>query len=112
MFWARRHARKEDVDVPTSAQTMAAQRAAITEWRQSHGERFAELKAITQPTLVVNGHNDIMVPTINSFKLSQEIPNTQLIVYPDSGHGSLFQFPQLFVTHAQIFLNGLAAIGC
>jgi pimeloyl-ACP methyl ester carboxylesterase len=107
VFWARRHARKEDVDVPTSAQTMAAQRAAITEWRQPRGdrERFEELRAITQPTLVVNGNNDIMVPTLNSFTLSQKIPNAQLIVYPDSGHGSLFQFPELFVTHATIFLD-------
>jgi pimeloyl-ACP methyl ester carboxylesterase len=106
MFWTRRHARKEDVDVSTSAQTMAAQRAAITEWRQPRGERFAELKAITQPTLVVNGHNDIMVPTINSFTLSQKIPDAQLIVYPDAGHGSLFQLPELFVTHGRIFLDG------
>ena len=104
-FWARRHARKEDVDLSTSAQTMAAQRAAITEWRQPRGERFAELKAITQPTLVVNGHNDIMVPTVNSFTLSQKIPNAQLIIYPDSGHGSLFQFPELFVAHTKIFLG-------
>jgi len=112
IFWARRHARKEDADVSTSAQTMAAQRAAITEWRQPRGERFAELKAITQPTLVVNGNNDIMVPTINSFTLSQKIPNAQLIVYPDSGHGSLFQFPELFVTHGRIFLDGpFAATG-
>jgi pimeloyl-ACP methyl ester carboxylesterase len=108
-FWARRHARKEDVDLSTSAQTMAAQRAAITEWRQTRGERFAELKAITQPTLVMNGHNDIMVPTINSFTLSQNIPNAQLIVYPDSGHGSLFQFPELFVAHGRIFLDGIYA---
>jgi pimeloyl-ACP methyl ester carboxylesterase len=106
MFWARRHTRKEDVDVSASAQTMAGQRAAITEWRQPRGERFEELKAITQPTLVVNGHSDIMVPTINSFTLSQKIPNAQLIIYPDSGHGSLFQFPELFVTHATIFLDG------
>jgi pimeloyl-ACP methyl ester carboxylesterase len=111
-FWARRHARKEDVDMPTSAQTMAAQRAAITEWRQPRGGRFAELKAIIQPTLVVNGHSDIMVPTINSFTLSQNIPNAQLIVYPDSGHGSLFQFPELFVTHGRLFLDGpFAATG-
>jgi pimeloyl-ACP methyl ester carboxylesterase len=108
-FWARRHARKEDVDLSTSAQTMAAQRAAITEWRQTRGERFAELKAITQPTLVVNGHNDIKVPTINSFTLSQNIPNAQLIIYPDSGHGSLFQFPELFVAHGRIFLDGIYA---
>src|SRR5258705_7301345 len=105
MFWARRHARKEDVDVSTSAQTMAAQRAAITEWRQPRGERFAELKAINQPTLVVNGHNDLMVPTINSFSLSQNIPNAQLIIYPDAGHGALFQVPALFVAHAEMFLD-------
>src|ERR1700688_2988378 len=104
-FWARRHARKEDVDVPTSAQTMAAQRAAITEWRQPRGERFAELKAIEQPTLVVNGHHDIMVPTINSFTLSQNIPNAQLIIYPDAGHGALFQVPELFVAHAEMLLD-------
>jgi pimeloyl-ACP methyl ester carboxylesterase len=109
VFWARRHARKEDVDVPTAAQTMVAQRAAITEWRQPRGERFAELEAITQPTLVVNGNDDIMVPTINSFTLSQKIPNAQLIIYPDSGHGSLFQFPELFVTHGRIFLDGVSA---
>jgi pimeloyl-ACP methyl ester carboxylesterase len=88
---------------------MAAQRAAITEWRQIRGERFAELKAITQPTLVVNGHNDIMVPTINSFTLSQKIPDAQLIVYPDAGHGSLFQLPELFVAHGRSFLDGSLA---
>src|SRR3984957_7047733 len=89
----------------TSAPTMVAQRAAITEWRQPRGERFAELKAIQQPTLVVNGHNDIMVPTINSFTLSQNIPNAQLIIYPDAGHGALFQVPELFVAHAEMFLD-------
>jgi pimeloyl-ACP methyl ester carboxylesterase len=88
---------------------MVAQRAAITEWRQPRGERFAELEAITQPTLVVNGNDDIMVPTINSFTLSQKIPNAQLIIYPDSGHGSLFQFPELFVTHGNSFLDGVSA---
>jgi pimeloyl-ACP methyl ester carboxylesterase len=104
-FWARRHMRKDDVDPPTSAQTMAAQRVAITEWRQPRGERFAELKAIKQPTLVVNGHHDIMVPTINSFTLSQNIPNAQLIIYPDAGHGALFQVPELFVAHAEMLLD-------
>ena len=109
-YWARRHMRKKDVDPPTSAQTMAAQRAAITEWRQPRGERFVELKAIKQPTLVVNGHNDIMVPTINSFTLSQNIPNAQLIIYPDAGHGALFQVPELFVAHAEMSLNGSGVI--
>jgi pimeloyl-ACP methyl ester carboxylesterase len=104
-FWDRRHLRKNDVDPPSSPQTMAAQRAAITAWREVRGERYSELKNIGQPTLVVNGNHDIMIPTINSFTLSQEIPRAQLIVYPDSGHGSLFQFPELFVAHGRMFLD-------
>ena len=92
-FWERRHQRTIDVDPPTSQQTMQAQMAAIVDWKQPHGEPFAELKTITQPTLVVNGRRDIMVPTINSYHLAQNIPGAQLIVYPDSGHASLFQYP-------------------
>jgi len=46
-----------------------------------------------------------MVPTINAFMLSQHIPNAQLIVYPDAGHGALFQYPELFVAHTKIFLD-------
>ena len=105
-FWERRHLRTIDVDPPSSPETMAAQIAAINDWRQVRGQRYAELNAIQQPTLVVNGKRDIMVPTVNSFILSQGIPNSQLIIYPDSGHGSLFQFPELFVAHARMFLDG------
>jgi pimeloyl-ACP methyl ester carboxylesterase len=105
-FWDRRHLRTDDVDPPSSPQTMKAQRAAITAWREVRGERYSELKNIEQPTLVVNGSHDIMVPTINAFTLSQGIPRAQLIVYPDSGHGSLFQFPALFVGHCKMFLDG------
>ena len=105
-FWERRHERKTDVDPPSTAQTMAAQRAASTEWRQIRGERFSELKDISQPTLVVNGHHDVMIPTVNSYTLSQYIPRAQLIIYPDSGHGVAFQFPELFVAHGRMFLEG------
>ena len=69
-FWDRRHQRK-DADPPSSIQTMKAQQAAIMEWREPRGERYADLKTIKQPSLVVNGNDDIMVPTINSFTLSQ-----------------------------------------
>jgi pimeloyl-ACP methyl ester carboxylesterase len=79
--------------------------AAIMEWAEPRGERYADLKRIKQPTLVVNGNDDIMVPTINSFMLSQHIPNAQLILYPDSGHGALFQYPELFVEHTKLFLD-------
>jgi len=93
-----------DLDPPTSPQTAKAQYAAILEWRQIKGERFAELKAIKQPTLVVNGVNDIMVPTtINSSILSQQILRAQLIVYPDAGHAAHYQYPELFLKHSKLF---------
>jgi pimeloyl-ACP methyl ester carboxylesterase len=84
---------------------MKAQLAAIAEWREVRGERFGELERIAQPTLVVNGNRDRMVPTINSFTLSQHIPDAQLIIYPDSGHASHFQYPDRFLTHARLFLD-------
>ncbi len=105
-FWERRHRRTKDVDPPTSPQTMAGQGAALTEWWGSgRGERFAELSSITQPTLVVNGNNDVMIPTVNSFTLAKYVPNATLIVYPDSGHASQFQYPETFVAHASTFLD-------
>jgi pimeloyl-ACP methyl ester carboxylesterase len=104
-FWERRHRRTVDPDAQTTRQTFEAQRAAIIEWATPHGEPLHELASITAPTLVVNGSHDIMCPTINSYVLAQRIPNAQLIIYPDSGHGSLFQYPETFVAHVAEFLD-------
>jgi pimeloyl-ACP methyl ester carboxylesterase len=52
---------------------------------------------ITHPTLVINGSNDVIIYPVNSFILQQNLPNAQLILYPDSNHGSQCQYPALFV---------------
>jgi pimeloyl-ACP methyl ester carboxylesterase len=62
---------------------------------------------ITQPTLVVNGNNDMIVYTVNSLILQQNLPNAQLILYPDSSHGSQYQCPALFVADVTRFLDAV-----
>jgi pimeloyl-ACP methyl ester carboxylesterase len=47
-----------------------------------------------------------MIPTIIAYTLSQNIPDAQLIIYPDSGHAAIFQYPELFLRHAELFLDG------
>lgn len=69
--------------------------------------KFNLLKDIKAPTLVTNGHTDVMSPTPNSFSLQQKISNAQIIFYPDSGHGHLFQYPELYTQHLELFLNDL-----
>ena len=104
-FWKRRHTRV-DQDVASSATAMRAQAAAIAQWGVVPGtDRCSQLKKIIQPVLIVNGSNDIMVPSINSFILQQHIPNAMLILYPDSGHGAIFQYAELFVSHVRLFLE-------
>ena len=57
------------------------------------------------PVLVVGGNHDLIIPTVNAFVLAQHLPNAQLILYPDSGHGFLFQYHSLFSQHATLFLE-------
>lgn len=104
-FWERRMERAEDRDPPTAPMGIMAQQLAGRDWLEPHGERFADLAAITVPTLIVNGTRDVMLPTINSFHLQQYIPDAQLVIYPDAGHASQFQHPDLFLKHARIFLD-------
>jgi pimeloyl-ACP methyl ester carboxylesterase len=97
--------RKEDLDPPAEPEVAANQMAAFREWEQFSGERFADLKSIRHPILIVNGVNDEMIPISNSYRLVENLPNAVLLVYPDSGHGSFFQFHESFVRQAAAFLN-------
>jgi pimeloyl-ACP methyl ester carboxylesterase len=96
--------RKKDREPPSGPSVAGAQMAAFREWENYTGERFRDLKAIHQPTLVVNGLHDQMIPVRNSYWLSEHLPNAVLLVYPDSGHGSLFQFHDSFTRQASAFL--------
>lgn len=105
-FWDRRHQRVEQ-DPPSSPELMMGQIEANTAFvTPLDPERpFDHLAEITQPTLIVNGVNDVMIATINSWHMVQNIPNAQLIVYPDAGHGAQFQYPERFLKHAIQFLE-------
>jgi hypothetical protein len=85
-------ARVVDRDDLVSTETILNHRAAAGEWGRPAKNSFDYLADITAPTLVVNGSNDIVVPTINSYHLQQHIPNAELLLFPDSNHGSHFQY--------------------
>ncbi len=96
--------RKEDREPASGPDVAQAQIAAFREWEQYTGERFADLKGIKQPTLVVNGVGDEMIPVRNSYWLSESLPNAVLLTYPDAGHGSIFQWHDSFTRQVRIFL--------
>jgi pimeloyl-ACP methyl ester carboxylesterase len=103
-FLERKLAR-EDRDPELSEEAAAAQREAIGKYVAPAESVLDYLKDIRQPTLVVNASTDVMVPTVNSYILQQNLPNAQLILYPDANHGSFFQYPELFVSQADQFLT-------
>jgi pimeloyl-ACP methyl ester carboxylesterase len=104
-FVKRFRLRSTNRDPEVSQAAALAQRAAIGRWGAKRDHAWDYLKTIKQPVLVVNGSNDVIIYTINSYILQQNLPNAQLIIYPDSAHGSLFQYPQLFVRHVSMFLD-------
>jgi pimeloyl-ACP methyl ester carboxylesterase len=96
---------RADRDAPVTDQSIAAQRAALAAYGAAKDPSYAHLKGLELPVLVVNGSDDLVIPTINSYILQQFLPDAELILYPDAGHGSHFQYPGLFVRHARIFLD-------
>ena len=108
-FLKRFRLRAKDRDPEVNNKVAPAQRAAIAKWAAARERPYDYLKAIQQPTLVVNGSNDVIIYTVNSFILQQNLPNAQLIIYPDSAHGSHHQYPALFVGDVTRFLDAEVA---
>jgi pimeloyl-ACP methyl ester carboxylesterase len=100
-FLARLEERTEDRDKAISIRSFRAQLKAIHRWGQ---EKPTDLASIRQPVLVANGESDKMVPSNNSVDLDRRLPNSQLVLYPDAGHGGVFQFHEDFVKRALDFL--------
>lgn len=104
-FLKRFRLRRENRDPEVNEQVAPAQLEAIGKWGFQFDGAYDYLKTIGQPTLVVNGGNDVIIYSVNSFILQQHLPNAQLILYPDANHGSQYRYPELFVRHVSMFLS-------
>jgi pimeloyl-ACP methyl ester carboxylesterase len=102
-FLARLEERTEDRDAPVSNETIGAQITALAKWEQ--GSSPAGLTNVHTPVLVVNGDDDTMLPTRSSLHLAELLPDVQLSIYPDSGHGGIFQHHDLLVAQVLEFLR-------
>ena len=102
-FVNRLKERTADRDVPVTLKALQTQLKAIKTWGRSPP---ADLSRIIHPTLIANGDNDRMVPSVLSTDLHRRIKGSDLVIYPDSGHGGIFQFHEKFAPLAVEFLKG------
>jgi pimeloyl-ACP methyl ester carboxylesterase len=100
-FIKRLKERTEDRDKPISVRAFRTQLRAIHAWGV---QPPSDLSTIHQPVFVANGDHDRMVPTSNTVDLAKRLPNSELKIYPDAGHGGIFQFHDEFVAQAVEFL--------
>lgn len=101
-FLARLGERTNDRDEEITVTAFAAQLKALRSWGQ---KTPADLSVIKQPVLVANGEADRMVPISNTRDLAKRLPNSEMVIYPNAGHGGIFQYHQEFVGSALRFLS-------
>ena len=101
-FLARLKERTENRVKPVSIPAFRAQLKAIHAWGR---QRPADLSRIHHPVLVANGEHDKMVPSSNSVDMARRLPNAEVVLYEDAGHGGVFQYHQAFVKKALEFLE-------
>jgi pimeloyl-ACP methyl ester carboxylesterase len=101
-FVKRLEERTTDRDKPISITALRTQLKAIQKFGRSAP---SDLSTFTQPTLIANGHNDRMVPSVLSADLHHRITGSELIIYPDAGHGGIFQYHTEFAPIVADFLS-------
>jgi pimeloyl-ACP methyl ester carboxylesterase len=105
LAFLERKFRRTDRDAEVGEAAAGRQLEAIGDYIAGGESAQDRLKDLRLPTLIVQGGNDVIIPTINSYVLQQKLPNAQLFLYPDANHGSFYQYPDLFVKHATLFLD-------
>ncbi|MDX3455824.1 alpha/beta hydrolase [Streptomyces sp. ME02-8801-2C] len=101
-FLARLKERTRDRDKAIALTAYRSQLKAIHRWGLAQPQ---DLSVIKIPVLVANGDNDRMVPTPNSYDMDRRLPNSELVIYPDGGHGGIFQYHEQFVPTALEFFG-------
>lgn len=101
-FVKRLQERTVDRDAPITLRAFQQQLTAIKRWGRGAPD---DLTKVIAPTLIANGDHDRMVPSVLSDDLHRRIPNSELIIYPDSGHGAIFQYHERFAPVAVEFLG-------
>jgi pimeloyl-ACP methyl ester carboxylesterase len=105
LAYLERKNRRRDRSPEVKETSAATQLQAITKSNEQVDGVLDYLRDIQHPTLIVHGHEDLIIPTINGFTLQQRLPNAQLIIYPDSSHAPFYQYPELFLAHVARFLD-------
>ncbi|MDP9079638.1 MAG: alpha/beta hydrolase [Bacteroidota bacterium] len=105
LWIARYNKRSINRDPEVTKESDGAQLTAVLGWAQPDADALDQLKTINQPVLIVDGRYDKLVPVTNSFNLFQSLPNARLYLYPNAGHGAIFQYPDDFVHKALEFLK-------
>lgn len=101
-FLARLQERTGGRDQPISLSSLLAQLRAIRRWGLQKPD---DLGRLDLPVLVSNGIDDVMVPSTNSVDMARRIPGAQLQLFPDSGHGGIFQYHEEFSARVLEFLD-------
>jgi pimeloyl-ACP methyl ester carboxylesterase len=104
-FLSRFLERREGRDRPVSDRARDAQYDAIFDWGIPDHNALQRLTGIQNPTLVIQGDDDLMVPTKVSHLLAGLIPNARIRIYPDAAHGFLFQYPTEVAAEMNDFLS-------